>query len=142
MSVSYLTGKVAVILTAMDPNQMPAALLRANRVELWLETKLPDARARQEILESNLAKLLERLGSYDAERVKAATNGFNAADISRVVADVKALYAADVIRDVKPATLDSYFAELLQNPPHQGADCLCPGRHARNLRAARQFLRS
>ncbi len=38
----------------MDPNQMPAALLRAGRVELWLETKLPDARARQEILDSNL----------------------------------------------------------------------------------------
>jgi ATP-dependent 26S proteasome regulatory subunit len=102
-------GKVAVILTAMDPNQMPAALLRAGRVELWLETKLPDARARQEILDSNLAKLPERLGAYDAERVKAATEGFNAADISRVVADVKALYAADVIRDIKPATLDSYF---------------------------------
>ncbi|MGE0630158.1 MAG: AAA family ATPase [Hyphomicrobiaceae bacterium] len=102
-------GKVAVILTAMDPNQMPAALLRAGRVELWLETKLPDARARQEILDSNLAKLPERLGTYDVERVKAATEGFNAADISRVVADVKALYAADVIREVKPATLDSYF---------------------------------
>jgi ATP-dependent 26S proteasome regulatory subunit len=102
-------GKVAVILTAMDPNQMPAALLRAGRVELWLETKLPDARARQEILDANLAKLPERLGAYDAERVKVATEGFNAADISRVVADVKALYAADVIRDAKPATLDSYF---------------------------------
>lgn len=102
-------GKVAVILTAMDPNQMPAALLRAGRVELWLETKLPDARARQEILDSNLAKLPERLGPYDAERVKAATAGFNAADISRVVADVKALYAADVIREIQPATLDSYF---------------------------------
>jgi ATP-dependent 26S proteasome regulatory subunit len=102
-------GKVAVILTAMDPNQMPAALLRAGRVELWLETKLPDARARQEILDSNLAKLPEKLGTYDVERVKAATEGFNAADISRVVADVKALYAADVIREVKPAPLDSYF---------------------------------
>ena len=102
-------GKVAVILTAMDPNQMPAALLRAGRVELWLETKLPDARARQEILNSHLAKLPERLGAFDVERVKAATEGFNAADISRVVADVKALYAADVIRDIKPATLDSYF---------------------------------
>ena len=102
-------GKVAVILTAMDPNQMPAALLRAGRVELWLETKLPDARARQEILESNLAKLPEKLGSYDAERVKKLTAGFNAADIARVVADVKALYAADVIREIKPATLDSYF---------------------------------
>ncbi|GAB1715006.1 MAG: hypothetical protein NTAFB05_00480 [Nitrobacter sp.] len=102
-------GKVAVILTAMDPNQMPAALLRAGRVELWLETKLPDARVRQEILDANLVKLPERLGPYDAERVKAATDGFNAADISRVVADVKALYAADVIREIKPATLDSYF---------------------------------
>lgn len=102
-------GKVAVILTAMDPNQMPAALLRAGRVELWLETKLPDARARQEILDSNLAKLPEKLGTYDVERVKALTEGFNAADISRVVADVKALYAADVIREMEPATLDSYF---------------------------------
>jgi ATP-dependent 26S proteasome regulatory subunit len=88
---------------------MPAALLRAGRVELWLETRLPDARARQGILEVNLAKLPERLGAYDVERVKAATEGFNVADIGRIVADVKALYAADVIRDMKPATLDSYF---------------------------------
>ena len=102
-------GKIAVILTAMDPNQMPAALLRAGRVELWLETKLPDARARQEILDSNLAKLPEKLGPYDAERIKVLTEGFNAADISRVVADAKALYAADVIREVEPATLDTYF---------------------------------
>ena len=102
-------GKIAVILTAMDPNQMPAALLRAGRVELWLETKLPDARARQEILDSNLAKLPEKLGPYDAERVKALTEGFNAADIDRIVADVKALYAADIIREIAPATLDTYF---------------------------------
>ena len=111
-------GKVAVILTAMDPNQMPAALLRAGRVELWLETKLPDARARQEILKSSLAKLPEKLGAYDAEHVKTLTEGFNAADISRIVADVKALYAADVIRDVKPATLDSYFVRAATEIRH------------------------
>lgn len=103
------SGKIAVILTAMDPNQMPAALLRAGRVELWLETKLPDAKARQEILESHLSKLPEILGPYDADKVKALTEGFNAADIGRLVADAKALYAADVINEKKPSTLNDYF---------------------------------
>lgn len=102
-------GKVAVILTAMDPNQMPAALLRAGRVELWLETKLPDPATRQAILESHLSKLPEILGAYDANKVKALTEGFNAADIGRLVADAKALYAADVINVVEPKTLDEYF---------------------------------
>ena len=43
---SESAGKVAVILTAMNPNHLPPALLRSGRVELWLETRLPAQAAR------------------------------------------------------------------------------------------------
>src|SRR5262249_42484907 len=38
--------RVCVMLTAMHPASLPAALLRSGRVELWLETRLPDENAR------------------------------------------------------------------------------------------------
>jgi hypothetical protein len=81
--------------------------------------------------------------TYQSGSQKAATEGFNAADIGRVVANVKALYAADVVCDVKPATFDRYFdraaAEIRRTK-----ELIVSGlnRHARNIRAARQFLRN
>src|SRR5262249_30240662 len=106
-------GKVAVILTAMDPNQLPAALLRSGRVELWLETRLPDAAVRREILGSHIAKLPAALQSYDFERVSDATAGFNAADLARLVADVKALYARDILRKRPVSSVDDYLAHAV-----------------------------
>ena len=34
--------KVCVMMTAMDMNSLPEAMVRSGRIELWLETKLPD----------------------------------------------------------------------------------------------------
>ena len=37
---------MCVILTAMDVGNLPPALVRSGRVELWLEMSLPDESAR------------------------------------------------------------------------------------------------
>jgi ATP-dependent 26S proteasome regulatory subunit len=103
-------GKVMVMMTAMDPNQMPQALLRSGRIELWLETKLPDAKARREILEVLLASLPPVLSGFTAEQVMPLTEDFNAADLKRLVADLKALYARDVVKGAAPRTIDAYLA--------------------------------
>jgi transitional endoplasmic reticulum ATPase len=106
---SETAGKVTVMMTAMDPNQLPQALLRSGRVELWLETKLPDADARLEILASTLRALPDAFRTYDASAIAALTEGFTGADMKRVVADVKAFYAHDVISGDDIRTPDAYL---------------------------------
>lgn len=48
--------RICVIMTAMEPSNLPAAVLRSGRVELWLEMRLPDEEARFAILCSKLSK--------------------------------------------------------------------------------------
>src|SRR5262249_53354158 len=50
-------GRVCVMMTAMDVSNLPPALTRSGRVELWLETRLPDDEARGEIMRRQLVKL-------------------------------------------------------------------------------------
>ena len=111
---SETAGKVAVIMTAMDPNHMPQALLRSGRVELWLETKPPAAGTRAEIIAAHLAQLPTEFRYYDVQRINGLTEGFNAADMRRVVADVKALYATDVIEG-RPPEIPAYFETAALN---------------------------
>jgi ATP-dependent 26S proteasome regulatory subunit len=112
---SATAGKVAVIMTAMDPNHMPAALLRSGRVELWLETKPPAAATRAEMVAAHVTGLPGAFRNYDAKRLTELTEGFNAADMRRIVADVKALYAADVIERREPQNADTYFEIATRN---------------------------
>src|SRR5262249_39685012 len=50
-------GRVCVMMTAMNVANLPAALVRSGRVELWLEMKLPNPQARTQILSEQLASL-------------------------------------------------------------------------------------
>jgi hypothetical protein len=43
------SGQVCVMMTAMDVGGLPPALIRSGRIELWLETRLPDAMARAQV---------------------------------------------------------------------------------------------
>jgi AAA+ superfamily predicted ATPase len=116
---SETSGKVAVIMTAMDPNHMPPALLRSGRVELWLETRPPPDAVRAEIIAADVARLPAAFRDYDFSKLRDVTAGFNAADMRRIVSDVKALYARDVVEGRPIAPADAYFAtaaaEVLHN---------------------------
>ena len=103
------SGNVTVIITAMDPNRVPQPLLRSGRIELWLETKLPLPHVRAEILEAALSGLPRILSLYDAGRIIPLTEGFNAADMKRLAADAKALYASCLLQGGEPGTMDDYL---------------------------------
>ena len=96
---SESASQVCVMMTAMEVRPIPEALLRSGRVELWLETKVPDATIRARIIERWLGDELPQAQAVDFDAMAAITAGFTPADLRRLVADAKTLYASDVIRE-------------------------------------------
>lgn len=92
-------GDVCVMLTAMDVKDLPPALIRSGRVELWLEVTLPDVKARTEILLSRCGKLLERFPDLNVERIAEATENLTGADLRRLVEDAKNQIAYRLMND-------------------------------------------
>ncbi len=92
---SESAGRVCVMMTAMDVGNLPPALVRSGRIELWLEMRLPDHAARAAILEQQLRRVPPPLDQADVPQIAAATGGFTGADLKRLVEDGKALYAID-----------------------------------------------
>lgn len=111
---SQSMGRVCVMFTAMNLADLPPALVRSGRIELWLETKLPDAPARHGILSRHLRGLPADLSEVDVQQLVEATDGFTGADLGPVVDDGKNLFAWDKAneRDLKPAT--AYFLTAIQ----------------------------
>src|SRR5207245_2206462 len=72
---SESAGRVCVMMTAMNVANLPPALVRSGRVELWLEMKLPDGPARMEILSNLLRSLPEELRQAEVPQLIAATDG-------------------------------------------------------------------
>jgi AAA+ superfamily predicted ATPase len=100
-------GHVCVMMTAMNVAALPPALIRSGRIELWLETRLPDEAGRKAILAA--AQLPEVLQPADISAVASATDAFTGADLKRLCEDAKLLYAFDRARGsaIRPPT--DYF---------------------------------
>jgi ATP-dependent 26S proteasome regulatory subunit len=112
-------GRLTVVLTAMDVAHLPPALIRSGRVELWLELRLPDGRARRGILEQRLAKALPSgPPKLELERLVDATEGFTGADLRRLVEDGKNLWAYAVSRGIE-GSADEHFARAAQEIARQ-----------------------
>lgn len=101
-------GDVCVMMTAMDVKDMPPALLRSGRVELWLETKLPGANTRLEILQHHTKDLLPAAALDDWD-FTAITDGFTPADLRRIVSDAKALLMYDEEHRIETAVFPQYL---------------------------------
>ncbi len=106
---SETAGQVCVMMTAMDVANIPPALLRSGRIELWLEMRLPNEEARALILNGHLEKLPPAISAIEIERVVEATEGFTGADLKRLVEDAKVLYAHDRARGNETAAPTEYF---------------------------------
>ncbi len=106
---SESAGRICVMMTAMNVANLPPALTRSGRVELWLEMKLPNAEARRLIMEQRIAELPKELRQVDMAALTAATEGFTGADLKRLVDDGKAIFAYDKSKrhELKPPT--EYF---------------------------------
>jgi transitional endoplasmic reticulum ATPase len=111
---SETVGRVCVMLTAMDVSNLPPALIRSGRIELWLQTRLPDAEARAELLLKHLGGLPAAIGAVDLAAVVAATDGFTGADIKRLVEDAKILFANDKVKGHKLRPATEYYLDAIR----------------------------
>jgi len=99
------------MLTAMNVANLPPALVRSGRVELWLEMKLPNTEARTQILTRHIAELPEELRSVDMSALISATKSFTGADLKRLVEDGKAIYAYDKAKQLNLKGPTDYFLQ-------------------------------
>ena len=112
--------RVCVMMTAMDVNSLPAAMVRSGRIELWLETKLPDEDARAEILREKLANLPAPIGVADIATLAHASRGMTGADLKAVVEDAKLLYAQDVVLNARSRPAEEYYLEAIDTVRSNG----------------------
>ena len=108
---SESAGRVCVMMTAMDVGNLPPALVRSGRIELWLETRYPDVAARRAILADRIGALPDPLGAAPLDPLAEATEGLSGADLKRVVDDAKVLLVYDRARDLQPRPAVDYFVE-------------------------------
>jgi transitional endoplasmic reticulum ATPase len=110
---SVSAERICVMMTAMEVSSLPAALVRSGRIELWLETRLPDETARQAILSERVANLPSPLSSVDTALLAHASRGFTGADLKAAVEDAKLLYAHDWARGSGVRPTQEYFLEAI-----------------------------
>ena len=110
---SKSAARVCVILTAMDVANLPPALLRSGRIELWLETRLPGESARRAILAEQLATARLALLGVHLDTLVPATEGLTGADLKRLVGDGKTLYAYDRAKERPLKPITEYFTAAL-----------------------------
>src|SRR5687768_268417 len=139
---SETAGQICVMLTAMDVGNLPPALVRSGRIELWLETRLPDATARALILADRCAELPQSVGAVDIDRIAAATEGMSGADLKRMVEDGKLLYAFDLARARSVASITDYILAALETVRANKHQYATAEARARGLRPVRppQFM--
>jgi len=111
---SASAARICVMMTAMDVGNLPPALIRSGRIELWLETRLPELDARADILREHVALLPKCLQSVDIDRLAAATEGLTGADMKRLVDDGKILYAFDRSRERPLLSPTDYFIASIE----------------------------
>jgi transitional endoplasmic reticulum ATPase len=111
---SMSAGRICLIMTAMDVGNLPPALVRSGRIELWLETRLPPVEARAEILRDLCGRLPAAIGEVDVSAVAAATEGLAGADLKRVVEDGKLLFAFDREKTGTTQPPTTYFLRAVE----------------------------
>jgi len=110
---SESAGRVCVMMTAMDVGALPAALVRSGRVELWLETRLPDRGSRLQILQDLMRDMPPVFSQADLERLADDTDELTGADVKRVIEDGKVLFAFDRSRNVPLKPVTEYFVQAI-----------------------------
>lgn len=111
---SETSGQVCVILTAMNMASIPPALIRSGRIELWLETRLPDEEARYAILEVFVTSLAPAFAGLDTTVLASQTEGLTGADLKRLIEDGKILFAYDKVRGKELRPITEYFLQAIE----------------------------
>lgn len=106
--------RICVMMTTMDVASVPPALVRSGRIELWLETRLPDREARLEILQERAELLPEALRNVELNRLSDETDGLTGADLRRLIDDTKILYAFDKAKKRQLQDSFHYFEKAIE----------------------------
>ena len=112
---SESAARICVMMTAMDVSALPPALIRSGRIELWLETRLPDEPARHAILTAHTAGLPDEINGINLPALAKATDGLTGADLKRLIDDGKILYAYDKSRNMTPRPATEYFLASIES---------------------------
>ncbi len=107
---SKSANKVCVMMTAMDLGNIPPALVRSGRIELWLQMKLPSSQSRQKLMTNLMSDRVQLSNPAAWEPILAATEGFSGADLKRLVQDAKLLMAADISRNRPVGIFEDYLS--------------------------------
>jgi ATP-dependent 26S proteasome regulatory subunit len=110
---SASAGRICLMMTAMDVGNLPPALVRSGRIELWLETRLPSTAARAAILSDRCADMPAAIGPVDIDALAEASEGLSGADLKRVVDDGKLLFAFARSRGVPIQPATTYFLSAI-----------------------------
>lgn len=128
---SESNSKVCVMMTAMDIKQMPPALLRSGRLEVWLETTLPDRVMREDMIRLHLSRLQERPEADDLAEVVELSEGFTAADMRALVHDAAGFLAFDKARGSADAPFPTYLTTAARElRDHKALAAAATQRHA------------
>jgi SpoVK/Ycf46/Vps4 family AAA+-type ATPase len=111
---SKSSSRVCVIMTAMAIKHIPPALIRSGRVELWLETRYPDAAARAHLIDAMTRELPSELLPVDCERVAEASEHCSAADLKRLLNDAKNRVAWEKFHNRPAPDLTAAFLESIE----------------------------
>jgi ATP-dependent 26S proteasome regulatory subunit len=106
---SASAGRICLMMTAMDVGNLPPALVRSGRIELWLETRLPSTEARAAILADRCAELPAVMGAVDIDALAEASEDLSGADLKRLVDDGKLLFAFARSRGQPMQPTTTYF---------------------------------
>jgi AAA+ superfamily predicted ATPase len=109
------SSNVCVMLTAMDVKSVPDALLRSGRVELWLETRVPDTATCARILQKRVASRLPGAADINLAHLGRIAEGFTPADLRRVAEDALALYGYDMTKAREPRSAQEYLEKSIEN---------------------------
>lgn len=99
----------SVMMTAMDLGNIPPALVRSGRIELWLEMKLPDAANRSRLIQQLMADKVHLHSQHAWPAIVDATDGFSGADLKRLVQDAKLNLAVDMTRGREVQVFEIYL---------------------------------
>ena len=111
---SASSERVCVIITAMDTTTLPPALLRSGRIELWLQTRLPDEPARERIFREKLSTLPLPLSSADLNLLAKRSYGLSGADLKSVIEEGKLSYARALAAKKDFTSVDSFFLNAIE----------------------------
>lgn len=106
--------QVTIMLTAMNIGSLPPALIRSGRVELWLETKLPDLEARKSIVSTQLQGQFLQLNASAIDAFAEMTEGLTGSDLRRVMTDARNLHGYEVAKEMETRPPFYYFENALK----------------------------